>query len=121
MRASEEGREATPKQLNEIEHLIATGGEAANEAVGLIEKLFSTTEPVPISDSVKARDADRTIAEVVPSYRQMNGIGDAMIIEAYVEALAGRDDDYVFASVTHNIRAWQRQSSPLDLLRVGND
>jgi predicted nucleic acid-binding protein len=60
--APEEGREATLKQLNEVDHRVATGGEAVNEAVDLIEKLFSEIVPVPVSDSIKVRAADRAIA-----------------------------------------------------------
>ncbi|MCW3659546.1 PIN domain-containing protein [Burkholderia cenocepacia] len=109
--APEDGREATLKQLNEIDHRIATGGEAVNEAVGLIEKLFATVEPVPISDSIKARAADRAIAKVAPFHRQMNGIGDAIIIETYVDALAEREDDDMFAFVTHNIHDFSQKGA----------
>lgn len=65
--APEDGREAALKQIDEVDHRIATGGEAVNEAVGLIEKLFATTPSVPISVSLKARAADRAIAKVAPS------------------------------------------------------
>ena len=64
--ASEGERNAIIKQLNEIDHRIATGGEAVNEAVDLVEKLFETTEPIPASENVKARAADRAIAKVAP-------------------------------------------------------
>ncbi|MCC8583058.1 PIN domain-containing protein, partial [Xanthomonas euvesicatoria pv. euvesicatoria] len=42
----EDGRDSTLKQLNEVDHRVATGGEAVNEAVDLIEKLFEKTTPV---------------------------------------------------------------------------
>lgn len=98
-------------QLNEIDHRIATGGEAVNEAVDLIEKLFTTTAAVPVSESMKARAADRAIAKVAPFHRQMNGIGDAIIIETYIDALAAREGDDVLAFVTHNIHDFSQKGA----------
>ncbi len=98
-------------QLNEIDHRIATGGEAVNEAVGLIDKLFTTTEPISVSENIKARAADRAIAKVAPFHRQMNGIGDAIIIETYIDALAQRDGDEVLAFVTHNIHDFSQKGA----------
>lgn len=107
----EEGRAATLAQLNEVDHRIATGGEAVNEAVGLIEQLFISTDSVPISDSIKTRAADRAIAKVAPFHRQMNGIGDAIIVETYIDALAKREGDDVFAFVTHNIHDFSQKGA----------
>ncbi len=109
--APEEGRNEVLKQLNEIDHRIAMGGEAVNEAVNLIEKLFTTTEPVSISQSIKARAADRAIAKVAPFHRQMNGIGDAIIIETYIDAVAVRKGDDVLAFVTHNIHDFSQKGA----------
>ena len=109
--APEDGYDEVLKQLNEIDHRIATGGEAVNEAMGLIEKLFTTTEPVPVSESVKARAADRAIAKVAPFHRQVNGIGDAIIIETYVDAFAEREGDDVLAFVTHNIHDFSQRGA----------
>lgn len=82
--APEKGRDATLKQLNEVDHRVATGGEAVNEAVDVIEKLFGKTTPVPVSDHIKVRAADRAIAKVALFDRQISGIGDAIIIETYM-------------------------------------
>ncbi|WP_338615248.1 PIN domain-containing protein [Pigmentiphaga sp. CHJ604] len=109
--APEDGRDATLKQLNEVDHRVATGGEAVNEAVDLIEKLFGKTTPVPASDNIKVRAADRAIAKVAPFHRQMNGIGDAIIIETYIDALAARKDEDVFAFVTHNIHDFSQKGA----------
>ncbi|RMS75646.1 PIN domain-containing protein [Pseudomonas savastanoi] len=109
--APEEGRDATLKQLNEVDHRVATGGEAVNEAVDLIEKLFGDTTPVPVSDHIKVRAADRAIAKVAPFHRQMNGIGDAIIIETYIDAVAARKDEDVFAFVTHNIHDFSQKGA----------
>lgn len=108
----DEDREATLKQLNEVDHRIATGGEAVNEAVGLIEKLFTTTIPIPINEGVKARAADRAIAKIAPFHRQINGIGDAIIIETYSDALSERQDKGdVFAFVTHNVHDFSEKGA----------
>lgn len=109
--APEEGRTDILRQLNEIDHRIAFGGEAVNEAVGLIEKLFTTSTAIPISESVKARAADRAIAKVAPFHRQMNGIGDAIIIETYIDALAARKGSEVLAFVTHNIHDFSQKGA----------
>lgn len=108
---SEDGRSEVLKQLNEIDHRIATGGEAVNEAIELIEQLFKTVEPIAASESVKARAADRAIAKVAPFHRQINGIGDAIIIETYIDALAEREGDIELAFVTHNIHDFSEKGA----------
>ncbi len=109
--APDGGRDAILKQLNEIDHRIATGGEAVNEAFALIEKLFTTSDPIPVSESVKARAADRAIAKLAPFHRQMNSIGDAIIIETYIDALSDRQADDVFAFVTHNTHDFSQKGA----------
>lgn len=80
-----------------------------NEAVDLIEKLFGQTTPVPVSDNIKVR-ARIELCQSAPFHRQMNGIGDAIIIETYIDALAVRKDDDVFAFVTHNIHDFSQRA-----------
>lgn len=109
--APEQGRDEVLRQLNEVDHRIATGGEAVNEAVDLIEKLFTSAEPVPITETIKARAADRAIAKLAPFHRQMNGIGDAIIIETYSDVLADREGEEVFAFVTHNIHDFSQKGA----------
>lgn len=110
--AAEEGRDSTLRQLNEVDYRIATGGEAVNEAVGLIENLFATTVPIPVNDSIKARAADRAIAKLAPFHRQMNGIGDAIIIETYIDVLGDRTNPQdVYAFVTHNIHDFSQRGT----------
>lgn len=106
----EKVRDEVLGQLNEIDHRIATGGEAVNEAVGLIEKLFTTVEPIQVSKNIKARAADRAIDKVAPFHRQLNGIADAIIIEMYIDALAQQDGD-VLAFVTHNIHDFSQKGA----------
>ena len=107
----EEGRDEVLRRLNEIDHRISVGGEAVNEAVSLIERLFATTKLILASDNIKARAADRAIAKVAPFHRQINGIGDAIIIETYIDALAHRKVDDVLAFITHNIHDFSQKGA----------
>lgn len=109
--APEDGRTEVLKKLSEIDHRIAIGGEAVNEAVALIEKLFTRTDPIRVSENVKARAADRAIRKIAPFHRQMNGIGDAIIIETYIDASAERKGNDVLAFVTHNIHDFSQKGA----------
>lgn len=109
--APEEAKNATLAQLNEIDHRIATSGEAVNEAVDLIEKLFTTTNPLETTDAIKARAAERAMAKLAPFHRDKNGIGDAVIFETYVDELAARVDGEIFAFVTHNIHDFSQKGA----------
>ncbi|MDR6640893.1 hypothetical protein J2X57_000087 [Luteibacter sp. 1214] len=102
--APAEVRDATIGQLNEVDHRISTGGEAANEAVGLVERLFARASQTELTDKVKARAADRALKKIAPFHRQRNGIDDAILIETYADALIERQsEDDVYGFVTHNI------------------
>lgn len=102
--APEDRRDATLSQLNEVDHRIAVGGEAINDALKIIDKLFEKVPAIELSDSIKARAADRAIAKVAPFHRQRNGIDDAILIETYIDALSCRDElETVYGFVTHNI------------------
>jgi len=100
--AGDEDRDATLKQLNEVDHRIAVGGEAINDAIEIIEKLFANSDQLDLVDAVKARAADRAIAGLAPFHRQRNGISDAILIETYRDALVQRDPTDVLAFITHN-------------------
>lgn len=108
--APDNGREATLTQLNEVDHRIATGGEAINDAIDLIEAVFSSTATIEATSAIKARAADRAIAKLAPFHRQRNGIDDAILIECYIDALAARaDSEDVYAFVTHNIHDFSQK------------
>lgn len=101
--APEEGRKNVLQQLNAVDHRIAIGGEAVNDAIEIIERLFASVTHTPLTDAIKARAADRAITKTAPFHRQRNGIDDAIILETYIDAIGadvGHDD--VFAFVTHN-------------------
>jgi hypothetical protein len=102
--APEDRRDATLSQLNEVDHRIAVGGEAINDAIEIIDKLFAKATKIDLTDAVKARAADRAITKVAPFHRQRNGIDDAILIEIYFDAIGARQDaEDVYGFVTHNI------------------
>jgi hypothetical protein len=77
-------------QLNDVDYRLPTLGSAAADTVGRIEKLFADTAVVEISDSVKLRAAQRAIDKRAPFHRQRNGIDDAVLIEAYADAVTAK-------------------------------
>ena len=113
--APEDGRDATLRQLQEVDHRIAVGGEAINDAIEIIDKLFATTTKIVANDAVKARAADRAIARIAPFHRQRNGIDDAILIETYIDVLAARTEAKdVYGFVTHNIHDFSRRAATRD-------
>ncbi|WP_244125398.1 MULTISPECIES: PIN domain-containing protein [Burkholderia] len=109
--SQEEGRDAALQKLNEVDHRIAIGGEAVNDATEIIEEIFASTDNIALTDAVKARAADRAIAKTAPFHRQRNGIDDAILIESYIDALAARSNtDDVYGFVTHNIHDFSDRS-----------
>lgn len=110
--AQEDGRDIALQKLNEVDHKIAIGGEAVNDAIEIIEKIFASTDHIPLTGAVKARAADRAIAKIAPFHRQRNGIDDAIIFETYIDALAAKSNvDDVYAFVTHNTNDFSERGS----------
>jgi hypothetical protein len=93
------------RQLNDVDHRLPTLGEVAVEAVARIEKLFSRTVIVEISDAIKLRAAQRAMDKRAPFHRQRNGIDDAILIEVYADAVAAQAVAGTrFGFVTHNTK-----------------
>lgn len=108
---SEEVRDEIIKHLSEIDHRISSTGGAANEAIGIIERLFIDAHVLTTSDDIKVRAADRALAKQAPFHREVNSIGDAVIIETYADALKARNSEEVFAFVTHNIHDFSQKGA----------
>lgn len=105
-------KSAVLSQLNDVDHRLPTLGEAAVDTVGRIEKLFSHTPVVEISDAVKLRAAQRAIDKRAPFHRQRNGIDDAILIEVYADAVAAKaTPGSRFAFVTHNTKDFSHPNS----------
>ena len=77
-------------QLNDVDQRLPTLGEVAEGTVSRIEKLFSNTPIIEISDSVKLRSAQRAIDKRAPFHRQRNGIDDAILIEVYSDVVKAK-------------------------------
>lgn len=92
------------RELNDVDHRIPTMGGVASQTVARIEALFAKARIIETSDSIKARAAQRAIDNRAPFHRQRNGIGDAIIIETYIDALAAKGPGSRFAFVTHNTK-----------------
>ncbi|WP_271400150.1 PIN domain-containing protein [Salinicoccus roseus] len=97
-------------QLNDVDHRLPMLGEAAADMVNQIERLFSSTPIIEISDAVKIRSAQRAIDKRAPFHRQRNGIGDAILIEVYADAVREKEvveNRYVF--ISHNTHDFSHQ------------
>lgn len=92
------------RQLNDVDHRIPALGDAAVDTVSRIEKLFSRTLIIEITDAVKVRAAQRAIDKRAPFHRQRNGIDDAILIEVYADVVAAKAPGIRLAFVTHNVK-----------------
>jgi len=96
-----EGTKETLATLDDIDHRITILGEAVNESMQRIERLFAAASVIETSDAVKLRAAQRAVEKLAPFHKDKNSIGDAIMIEIYRDALAEGGEAAV-AFVTHN-------------------
>jgi len=96
-----EGTKETLATLDDIDHRITILGEAVNESMQRIERLFAAASVIETSDAVKLRAAQRAVEKLAPFHKDKNSIGDAIMIEIYRGALAEGGEAAV-AFVTHN-------------------
>ncbi|GIP30940.1 PIN domain-containing protein [Paenibacillus sp. J2TS4] len=90
-------------QLNDVDHRLPILGEAAVDMVSRIERLFSSTPTIEISDAVKLRAAQRAIDKRAPFHRQRNSIDDAILIEIYADLIEQNEvAGNQFAFLSHN-------------------
>ncbi|WP_203566261.1 PIN domain-containing protein [Aurantimonas aggregata] len=93
----------TIQALNEADHAAVYKGDAVNASISKVEGLLRSFVPLPATDEIKARAADRAITATAPFHRLKNSIGDAVIIETYVDQMRREERAGVeFAFVTHN-------------------
>jgi predicted nucleic acid-binding protein len=89
------------KQLQEVDHKIAMGGDVPKAAIAHVEKVMATIAPIPTSDAVKIKAAERALSKKAPFHLPKNSMGDALIIETYAAALEGvgsADDSFIFVT-----------------------
>src|SRR5258705_5455639 len=75
--------------LDDVDHRISILGEAAHESVRRIETLFAATPMIETSDEVKLRAAQRALDRRAPFHKDKNSIGDAVMIETFIDAATG--------------------------------
>ncbi|OHV17225.1 hypothetical protein BK022_07000 [Methylorubrum extorquens] len=98
----EEARQQAIAVMEDVDHRIAILGEAVNDSIARIEKLFAGAEVVETSDAVKLRAAQRAVDKQAPFHKEKNSIGDAILIEIYREDLSVVGEGVSHAFVTHN-------------------
>lgn len=90
-------------QLDELSHKIPLLGGSAEGTLDRIEVLMRKSPFLEPSDEAKLRATDRALNRRAPCHRDnKNSIADALIMEAYVEAVAVGKAGERFAFVTHN-------------------
>jgi hypothetical protein len=97
-----EGSKEALAILDDIGHRITILGEAVNESIQRIERLFAVANVIETSDAVKLRAAQRAIEKLAPFHKDKNSIGDAILIEIYRDLMVQGGDEVDFAFVTHN-------------------
>jgi hypothetical protein len=97
------------RQLNEVDYKLPRLSDTATSSIARIEKLFSDSIVIPVTDGAKLRAAQRALDGAAPFHRQRNGIADAILFEMYVDALRTPCPSRTrFAFVTHNTKDFSR-------------
>ncbi|GGI33045.1 PIN domain-containing protein [Bradyrhizobium guangdongense] len=99
---SPNGRDQVLSSLDDVDHRVAILGEAVQESVRQIEKLFSTVQAIDANQQIKLRSAQRALDKQAPFHRDKNSMGDAVLIETYRDVLSTGASDHEYAFVTHN-------------------
>lgn len=101
---NDSSRDEALAQLSDVDHRMGTLGEAVNDSIGRLEKIFAASEVVETYDLARVRAADRAIDKRAPFQRNKNSVADAVLIEIYADLIAVdvKDDSTSFAFVTHN-------------------
>jgi PIN domain len=88
--------------LDDVDHRISILGEAAHESVQRIETLFAGARILELSDEIKLRAAQRALDRRAPFHKDKNSIGDAVLVETFIEVASGANAQDPYAFVTHN-------------------
>lgn len=90
-------------QLDDLSHKIPLIGGAAEGVLERVDKLLQQATIVETSDAAKLHAAERALNLKAPCHRESkNSIADAIVIEAYFEAVNAGKPGERFAFVTHN-------------------
>ncbi len=89
--------------LDDVDHKIPIIGGAAVDTLNRIEKLFTASSIIELSEAVKLRAAQRALERKAPFHHDKNSMADAIIIETYADCIRDRTSSGVrYAFVTHN-------------------
>ena len=115
----EKRRATTLRELDEVEHKIAMKGEVSRRTLERIESVMGSRPPIAASEDAKGRVVERALAKLAPFHRSRNSVGDALLMENFVEAAeAGADGEAGFFFVTHNTRDFSQQDGDRRLPHV---
>lgn len=96
-------KKALLAQLDDLNHKIPIIGGAAEGVLDRVSTLLRDATIVETSDAVKLRSADRALSRKAPCHHEnKNSMADAIVIEAYFEAVNAGNAGERFAFVTHN-------------------
>ncbi|UIF91826.1 DUF4935 domain-containing protein [Cupriavidus necator] len=90
--------------LNEVDHQIGVDGDAVGGSIERIDRLLRRAPALATSDAVKQRVTERALAKQAPYHRAKNSVGDAILVEMYVDVVAGAGEATPCAFITHNTK-----------------
>jgi PIN domain len=90
--------------LNEVDHRIGVDGDAVGGSIERIDRLLRRAPELAASDAVKQRVTERALAKQAPYHRAKNSVGDAILVEMYVDVVSGAAEDAPCAFITHNTK-----------------
>lgn len=98
-------------QLSDLNHKIPTLGETVSSSLKRIEKLFSQCEIIKMTDEIKLRAVQRAIDKKAPFHLSKNSIGDAIIIESFIEYVIQNDSqNFKIFFITENKKDFSLQN-----------
>jgi hypothetical protein len=98
------GKRLAIAHLDEVDYRLPTLGEAAIESIGRIERLFSQSAVLDVSEPIVLRAARRAIERRAPFQRQRNSMDDAILLEMYIAQTSQRGRGTRYAFITHNTK-----------------
>lgn len=90
--------------LNEVDHQIGVDGDAVGGSIERIDRLLRRAPARASSDCVKQRVTERALAKKAPYHRARNSVGDAILVEMYVDLVSTASDEAPCAFITHNTK-----------------
>ncbi|MGA5725861.1 PIN domain-containing protein [Ralstonia thomasii] len=90
--------------LNEVDHQIGVDGDAVGGTIERIDRLLRRAPALTTSDAVKQRVTERALGKKAPYHRAKNSVGDAILVEIYVDVVSTASDDAPCAFITHNTK-----------------